>query len=147
MGEGAFSCSLYLSPKVLEVSPIYSSSKPRLPHWYQYMAPLWLTIGSLSLGENRSFLMVLSPLKWVWMPYLPQIFLILSQKTLCVGYDNLTLSSDFTGDSLGNCSPPWLLAPSITSLVDLLSLFSTLFKAHLGYLILVRVFLRWSFSC
>ena len=27
---------------------------------------------------------------------------------------------------------PWLLAPSLTSLVDLVSLFSTLFKAHLG---------------
>ena len=26
------------------------------------------------------------------MPYLPQIFLILSQKTLCVGYDNMTLT-------------------------------------------------------
>ena len=26
MGEGSFRCSLYLSPKVLEVSPLYSSS-------------------------------------------------------------------------------------------------------------------------
>ena len=25
-------------------------------------------------------------------------------KTLCVGYDNVTFSFDFTGDSLGNCS-------------------------------------------
>ena len=25
-------------------------------------------------------------------------------KTLCVGYDNVTLSFNFTGDSLGNCS-------------------------------------------
>ena len=80
MGEGSFRCSLYLLPKVLEVSPIYSSSQPRSPHWYQYMAPLWLTIGSLSLGETRRFLMVLPPLKWVWMPYLPWIFLMLSQR-------------------------------------------------------------------
>ena len=42
---------------------------------------------------------------------------------------------------------PGLLAPSMTSLVDLLSLFSTLSKAHLGYLHLVRAFLRLSFSC
>ena len=42
---------------------------------------------------------------------------------------------------------PWLWTPSIASLVDLLSLFSTLSKAHLGYLHLVRAFLRWSFSC
>ena len=55
IGEGVFRCSLYLSPKVLEVSPIYSSSQPRSPHWYQYMAPLWLTIGSLSLGRPEGF--------------------------------------------------------------------------------------------
>ena len=42
---------------------------------------------------------------------------------------------------------PWLLALSVTSLVDLLNLFSTLSKAHLGYLHLVRPFLRSSFSC
>ena len=55
MGEGAFRYSLYLSPKVLEGSPIYSLSQPSSPHWYQYMAPLWLTIGSLSLGRPGGF--------------------------------------------------------------------------------------------
>ena len=39
-----------------------------------------------------------------------------------------------------------LLPPSLTWLEDLLSLFSTLSKAHLGYLQLVRAFLRCSFS-
>ena len=29
---GAFMCSLYLSPKVLEVSHMYSWPQPRLPH-------------------------------------------------------------------------------------------------------------------
>ena len=53
MGEGSFRCSLYLSPKVLEVSPMYLSSHPRSPHWYLYMAPLLLTIGSLSFGRPR----------------------------------------------------------------------------------------------
>ena len=80
MNEGSFRCSLNLSPKVLEASPIYSPSQERSPHWNQYMAPLLLTIGSLSLGETSRFLMVLLPLKWVCMPYLPQIFLILSQR-------------------------------------------------------------------
>ena len=40
-----------------------------------------------------------------------------------------------------------MVSPSLTCLVDLLSLFSTLSKAHLGYLHLVRAFLRCSFSC
>ena len=42
---------------------------------------------------------------------------------------------------------PWLLTPSMASLEDLLSLFPTLSKAHLGYLHWVRAFLRCSFSC
>ena len=41
---------------------------------------------------------------------------------------------------------PWLLAPSLTSLDDLVSLFSTLSIAHLGYLQLVSAFLRCSIS-
>ena len=40
-----------------------------------------------------------------------------------------------------------LVPPSLTSLEDLLSLFSTLSKTHLGYLHLVRAILRCSFSC
>ena len=35
--------------------PIYSSSQPSSPHWDQYMAPLWLTTGSLSLGRPGGF--------------------------------------------------------------------------------------------
>ena len=34
-GEGSFRCSLYLSPKVLEVSPMYSSSHLRPLHLNQ----------------------------------------------------------------------------------------------------------------
>ena len=68
-------CSLNLSPKVLEVSLMYSSLQVRSPHWNQYMAPLLLTMGSLSLGETSRVLMVLLPLKWVCLAYLPQIFL------------------------------------------------------------------------
>ena len=57
IGEGCFRCSLYLSPKALEVSPIYSS-QDRSPHWYQYITLLWLSKGSLSLRETRRLLIV-----------------------------------------------------------------------------------------
>ena len=110
------------------------------------MAPLWLTIGSLSLGETKRFLMVLPPLKWVWMPYLPQIFFILSQRPCVYGM----IMCPFVLTSLvATWVPvvPWLLTPSMASLVHLLSLFSTLSKAHLGYLHWVRAYLRWSISC
>ena len=59
----------------------------------------------------------------------------------------MTLIFSFIGDRLDPAVVPWLLSPLLTSLVDLLSLLSTLSKAHLGYLHLVRAFLRWSFSC
>ena len=42
---------------------------------------------------------------------------------------------------------PWFVTPSMASLEDLLSLSSTLSKAHLGYLHWVRALLRCSFSC
>ena len=41
----------------------------------------------------------------------------------------------------------FVVPPSVTCLIYLLSLFSTLSKDHLGYLHLVRAFLRWSLSC
>ena len=41
---------------------------------------------------------------------------------------------------------PWLLAPSVTSLEGLLSLFSTLPKARLGYLQWINAFLRWAWN-
>ena len=52
MGEGSFRSSLYLSPKVLEVSPVYSSSQERSPQGNKYMAQLLLTIGSLTKIPN-----------------------------------------------------------------------------------------------
>ena len=67
-------------------------------------------------------------------------------KTLCVGYDYVGFTLDFSGGSRVLLAP-WLLTPSMASLEDLLSLFSTLSKAHRGYLHLVRAFLRCSFSC
>ena len=69
---------------------MYSSSQPRSPHWYQYMEPLWLTIGSLSLGETifdgSATFEVLDAIPTT------DLFDAFS-KTLCVGYDNVTLHS------------------------------------------------------
>ena len=97
-------CSLYLSPKVLEVPPMYSLSQERSPHCNQYMTPIWLTIESLSLWETNRSLIVLLLLKWVCMPYLPQIFLILSQRPcVSVGYDNGTHGFNIIGSKLGTC--------------------------------------------
>ena len=48
--------------------------------------------------------MVLLPLKWVCIPYLPQIFLIAFAETLGVWYDYVTLGFDFIGSGLGACS-------------------------------------------
>ena len=70
------------------------------------MASLWLTIGSLSLGETRMFLMVLHlevSLNAISTTDLLDDF----TKTLCVGYDNVTFSFDFISD---RTVVPWLLA-------------------------------------
>ena len=42
IGNGAYWCSLNLSSKVLEDSPVYSSSHSTLSHLYLYMTPLFL---------------------------------------------------------------------------------------------------------
>ena len=45
IGEGAFKCALNLSPNVLAVSPIYSSSHSNLSHLNLYVMPLVLLCG------------------------------------------------------------------------------------------------------
>ena len=63
IGEGAFRCSLNLSSKFLADSQMYSSSHSTLSHLYLYMTPLFFSIGSLSLGAMRRFLMVGPPFR------------------------------------------------------------------------------------
>ena len=62
-------------------------------------------------------------------------------ETLCVRYSNMTL---FFTSLVEGWVPavPWLLAPLVTSLGGLFSLFYTLSKADLGYLHWVSAFLR-----
>ena len=78
MGEGCLRCSLLLFPSVLAVSPMYSSLQTIWLHWKLYMTLFFISFGSLSLGFMSTCFMVVLPLKWTCMPYLPQMCLILS---------------------------------------------------------------------
>ena len=102
-------------------------------------------MGSFSLEETSRFLLVLLPLKWVCIPYLPHIFLMLLQRPWVYG---ITMWPFALTSLLVGWVPvvPCPLGRSLTSLADLVSLCSTLSKAHLGYLQLVRAFLRCSIS-
>ena len=78
MGEGAFKCSLTLSPRDLPDFPMYELEQLMCGHWYWYMTPVWLALGSLSLGLPNAVLSVLVPLKCTWIPLLLHSFLNLS---------------------------------------------------------------------
>ena len=84
--------------------PMYSSLQVRSPHWNQYMTLILLTMGSLSFWETSRFLMVLLPLKWVSIPYLPTDFSNAFTETLGVWYYYVTLGFNFIGNRLGACS-------------------------------------------
>ena len=85
MGDCALMCSLYLSPKLLPDSPMYSSSQSTLPHLYLYITPLFLSMVSLSFGCTRRSLIVLPPLKYTSTLYLLQMFLKVSPKPFIYG--------------------------------------------------------------
>ena len=110
------------------------------------MASLWDDHRVFVLGEDQDFLDGAATFE-VSLDAIPTTYLFDTfTKTLCVGYDNVTLTFKlFSGREVPMV--PRLLAPSMASLEDLLSLFFTLSKAHLGYLHWVRDFLRCSFSC
>ena len=87
IGEGAFRCSLNLSPNVLDVSPMYSSSHSHsnLSHLNQKIIPLFFVMWSLSFGATNSSFRVFPLLKCTCIPYLVQIFLKLSLRPLLYG--------------------------------------------------------------
>ena len=127
IGEGVFRCSLNLSPNVLAVSPIYSSSQSNLLHLNLYIMPLLLVMWSLCFGATSSSFRVLPLLKWTWMPYFLPMFFILSLKPSLYG------------------TVMWLLYVVLLFLLFCLdfgaSIFSfILFIAQLGYLHAVRAF-------
>ena len=85
MGEGALRCSLYLSPELLPVSPMYSILQLGWSYLYLYMtSPFWMIL-SFPYGTTKSSLTVLAPLKWTWTPALPHMFLKLSLMPLEYG--------------------------------------------------------------
>ena len=65
------------------------------------MAPLLLTMGSLSLGQTSRFLMVLLPLKWVLYTIPPTDLFNAFAETLGVGYYYMTLGFNFIGNIAG----------------------------------------------
>ena len=70
IGEGASRCSLYLSPKVLDDSPIYSSLQSIMSHLNQHMTLLILVIVSLSFGDTSRFYRICPPLKCTCILYI-----------------------------------------------------------------------------
>ena len=108
MGEGCLRCSLLLSPRVLVVSPMYSSSQAIWLHWKLYMTSLFISFGSLSLGFISTCFMVVLPLKWTCLPYLPQMCLILSKIPLVYGMTTCP-TVDLLLGVVGGGLVPWLL--------------------------------------
>ena len=66
------------------------------------MAPLWLTIGSLSLGGDQEVFYGTATFEVGLNAISTTDLFDTFTKTLCVEYDNVTLVFNFTGDSLGN---------------------------------------------
>ena len=108
IAEGAFRCSLYLSPKVLEVSLCIHHHM--LGHhigtnrWHHFGWPL----GSLSLGETSRSLMGSATFE-VGLDAISTTDLFDTfTKTLCVRYDNVTLVWNFIVGRLGIVGAPIL---------------------------------------
>ena len=91
MGEGALRYNFNLLPKVLAEFPIYSSSHSNLSHLYLNITVLFFVMLPLSFSTTMGLMMVLLPLKWIWMPTLPQMFLKLA-KTLSIRYHHMDVA-------------------------------------------------------
>ena len=102
IGEGTFRCSLYLSPKVLEVSHVFIITT---------QITTLVPIHGITLVDNRVFVLggdqeVLDGTATfeVGLNAISTTDLLDGfTKTLYVGYDNVTLSFDFIGGILGSC--------------------------------------------
>ena len=70
------------------------------------MTPLWLTIGFLSLVETRRFLDGAATFEVGLNAISTTDLFDTFTKTLCVGYDNVTLIFNFIGGRLGSCGAP-----------------------------------------
>ena len=70
------------------------------------MAPLWLTIGSLSLGETRKFFDGSATFEVSLDAISTTDLFDTFTKTLCVGYDNMTLTLHYMVGRLGIAVAP-----------------------------------------
>ena len=126
-------------------SPMYSSWQVGSLHWNQCMTPLLLTMGSLTLGGHQQVLDGATTFEVCMYTIPPTDLLNAFAETLCIRYNYMILGFDFIGSGLDACST--LVGSPITLLTwGMLSLNSTLSKAHLGYLHWVSAFLQWSIS-
>ena len=85
MGEGCLRCSWHLSPRILAVSPIYSSFQAMWLHWKLQITPLFFSSGSWSFGFMQTCFIVVLPLKCTCTPYLPHVCLKLSDSPFVYG--------------------------------------------------------------
>ena len=142
MGEGCLRCSLHLSPRVLAVSPIYSSLQAMWLHWKLYMMLLFLSFRSWSLGLIWNCLMVVLPLQCNCIPYLPQMCLKLSAIPFVHGITTWP-TMDLGLEIIGSWLTPWLLFACVWLL-----LFSPVCADEtwllLLLLVLCRLLLLWS---
>ena len=115
-GEDALRCSFYLLPNVQADSPIYPSLQSTLSHLCQYIIQLLPCFGSLSFSDTSIFLIILVPLKYVLMPYLP--FTTLTQ-ALPVWYEyvSLVFVVVVVDGILGLHSSPWITIMAIMTLI------------------------------
>ena len=115
--------------------------------------PLFLSLGSWSLGLTSNCFKVLFPLKCVWIPYLLQIFLKHSPSPWVygmtmwpmLGLSQEALSSELPFVFLMPCTglPSWLLLMLLSSSQLLFTyLLWTFCMAHLWYLHLTKASLR-----
>ena len=103
IGEGSFRCSVYLSPKVLEVFLYVLIITPKVP--------TLIPIDGITLVDHRVF--VLGGDQEVFdgaatfevsLDAIPSTDLFDTfTKTLCVGYDNMALTLNFSSGSRGTC--------------------------------------------
>ena len=107
-GPRGYAYVFIIAGKITALEPVYG--------------PLLLTMVSLSLGDTSRFLMMVQlPFKWVCISYLPQIFLMLLQRPWVQGITvwPMVLTSLVVG---WVPAVSWLLALSLTTLDDLVSL-------------------------
>ena len=105
------------------------------------MIPLFLVLWSLSLGVIRRLLIVLPPLKYIWIPCFLPTFFILSLSPFTQG--STIYDFWFTVVPLVltfGCVLCWCCASLFLLLIF------TLLRAQGGYLFLVRTSWRWSSS-